>query len=130
MADRCFRGGATRGGSREKKRDLSSQQRLEVVLEENHVAPVVAFQAWVKIGSADEPPQLAGIAHVSNTCCSRDKRGGVGQIAREVEGSGGEINAWTSHDETVYTSCWPVVLRCRLDILADTLQNAASTRRV
>ena len=37
---------------------------LEVVLEENHAAPVVAFQAWVKIGSADEPPELAGIAHM------------------------------------------------------------------
>ena len=37
---------------------------LEVVLEENHAAPVVAFQAWVKIGSADEPPDMAGIAHV------------------------------------------------------------------
>ena len=37
---------------------------LEVVLEENHVAPVVAFQAWVKIGSADEPPELAGMAHM------------------------------------------------------------------
>ena len=32
---------------------------LEVVLEENHAAPVVAFQAWVKIGSADEPPALS-----------------------------------------------------------------------
>ena len=32
---------------------------LEVVLEENHAAPVVAFQAWVKIGSADEPPSGA-----------------------------------------------------------------------
>jgi len=49
----------------------------------------------------------------------------VGQIAREVEGSGGEINAWTSHDETVYH----LVLASRffdagLDILADTIQNA------
>ena len=34
------------------------------MLEENHAAPVVAFQAWVKVGSADEPPELAGIAHV------------------------------------------------------------------
>src|SRR5687768_11408754 len=38
---------------------------LEVVLEENHAAPVVAFQAWVKVGSADEPPRLAGVAHLA-----------------------------------------------------------------
>ncbi len=99
---------------------------LEVVLEENHAAPVVAFQAWVKIGSADEPSEMAGIAHVfEHMLFKGTKRRGVGQIAREVEGSGGEINAWTSHDETVYH----LVLASRffdagLDILADTIQNA------
>lgn len=100
---------------------------LEVVLEENHAAPVVAFQAWVKVGSADEPPELAGIAHVfEHMLFKGTAKRGVGQIAREVEGSGGEINAWTSHDETVYH----LVLASRffdtgLDILADTLQNSS-----
>ncbi len=100
---------------------------LEVVLEENHAAPVVAFQAWVKIGSADEPPELAGIAHVfEHMLFKGTKKRGVGQIAREVESAGGEINAWTSHDETVYH----LVLASRffdtgLDILADTLMNSS-----
>ncbi|HEY5285121.1 MAG TPA: insulinase family protein, partial [Polyangia bacterium] len=100
---------------------------LEVVLEENHAAPVVAFQAWVKIGSADEPPALAGIAHVfEHMLFKGTKKRGVGQIAREVESAGGEINAWTSHDETVYH----IVLASRffdtgLDILADTLMNSS-----
>ena len=100
---------------------------LEIVLEENHAAPVVAFQAWVKIGSADEPPELAGIAHVfEHMLFKGTKKRGVGQIAREVESSGGEINAWTSHDETVYH----LVLASRffdtgLDILADTLMNSS-----
>lgn len=96
---------------------------LEVVLEENHASPVVAFQAWVKIGSADEPVSLAGIAHVfEHMLFKGTQKRGVGQIAREVESAGGEINAWTSHDETVYH----LVLASRffdtgLDILADTL---------
>jgi len=100
---------------------------LEVVLEENHAAPVVAFQAWVKIGSADEPPALAGIAHMlEHMLFKGTKKRGVGQIAREVESAGGEINAWTSHDETVYH----LVLASRffdtgLDILADTLMNSS-----
>ena len=100
---------------------------LEVVLEENHAAPVVAFQAWVKIGSADEPPELAGIAHMfEHMLFKGTKKRGVGQIAREVESAGGEINAWTSHDETVYH----LVLASRffdtgLDILADTLMNSS-----
>jgi zinc protease len=100
---------------------------LEVVLEENHAVPVVAFQAWVKVGSADEPPELAGIAHVfEHMLFKGTKKRGVGQIAREVESAGGEINAWTSHDETVYH----LVLASHffdtgLDILADTLMNSS-----
>lgn len=100
---------------------------LEVILEENHASPVVAFQAWVRIGSADEPPELAGIAHVfEHMLFKGTKRRGVGQIAREVEGCGGDINAWTGHDETVYH----LVLASQffdtgLDILADTLMNAS-----
>ena len=37
---------------------------LKVVLVESHASPVVTFQAWVGVGSADEPTELAGIAHV------------------------------------------------------------------
>jgi zinc protease len=37
---------------------------LRVVLLPNHAAPVVAFQAWIGVGSADETEDEAGIAHV------------------------------------------------------------------
>jgi zinc protease len=96
---------------------------LTVVLQENHASKVVAFQAWVGVGSADEPPELAGIAHVfEHMLFKGTARRGVGQIAQEVEGAGGEINAWTSFDQTVYH----LVLASRffdtgLDILADAL---------
>ena len=64
---------------------------------------MVAFQAWVKVGSADEPPALAGIAHVfEHMLFKGTRKRGVGQIAQEIESAGGEINAWTSYDETVY----------------------------
>ncbi|HZS37809.1 MAG TPA: pitrilysin family protein [Polyangia bacterium] len=100
---------------------------LTVVLQENHASPVVAFQAWVGVGSADEPPELAGIAHVfEHMLFKGTARRGVGQIAQEVEGAGGEINAWTSFDQTVYH----LVLASRffdtgLDILSDALQNSS-----
>jgi zinc protease len=100
---------------------------LEVVLEENHAAPVAAFQAWVKVGSADESPQVAGIAHVfEHMLFKGTQKRGVGQIAQEVESAGGEINAWTSYDETVYH----LVLASEffdtgVDILADALINSS-----
>jgi zinc protease len=106
---------------------LTLKNGLNVILEENHTAPVVALQAWVGVGSADEPESLAGIAHVfEHMLFKGTKKRGVGQIAREVEAAGGDINAWTSFDETVYH----LVLASKffdtgLDILADALINSS-----
>jgi zinc protease len=100
---------------------------LTVVLQENHAAKVVAFQSWVAVGSADETPEVAGIAHVfEHMLFKGTARRGVGQIAHDIEAAGGEINAWTSFDQTVYH----LVLASRffdtgLDILADALQNSS-----
>jgi zinc protease len=94
---------------------------LKVVLLESRSAPVVAVQVWVGVGSADERETEGGIAHVHEHMLFKGtKRRAVGQIASEVEGAGGEINAWTSLDSTVYH----VVMASRfvetgLDILAD-----------
>ncbi len=100
---------------------------LKVVLQENHAAPVVAFQAWVGVGSADEEPGEEGIAHVfEHMLFKGTERRGVGQIAQEIEAAGGDINAWTSFDQTVYH----LVLASRyfdtgLDILADAVQRSS-----
>jgi zinc protease len=100
---------------------------LRVVIEENHAAKVVALEAWVDVGSATEPPDLAGIAHVfEHMLFKGTSRRSVGEIAKDVEGAGGDINAWTSFDETVFH----LVLPSRhfehgLDILADALQHSA-----
>jgi zinc protease len=98
---------------------------LRVVIQEDHFAPVVAIQMWVKAGSADETPDVAGAAHVHEHMIFKGTaRRPVGAIAAEVESSGGNINAFTTADHTVYH----LVLASRyfatgLDILADALQN-------
>lgn len=100
---------------------------LRVVIQEDRFAPVVAIQVWVRAGSADETPDLAGAAHVHEHMIFKGtERRPVGAIAAEVESSGGTINAFTSADHTVYH----LVLasrHCRtgLDILADALHNAS-----
>lgn len=97
---------------------------VKVLLAPNPAAPVVAVQAWVGVGSADEPRKRAGIAHVMEHMLFKGSAGyGVGQMARAVESAGGEINAWTSFDQTVFH----VVLSSRhfdtaVDVLADALQ--------
>lgn len=116
---------ANRGTSYEPVR-FTLDNGLRVVIEENHAAKVVALEAWVDVGSATEPVELAGIAHVfEHMLFKGTKRRAVGEIARDVEGAGGDINAWTSFDETVYHLVLPSRhLELGLDILADTLQHS------
>lgn len=100
---------------------------LTVVHEENHSAPVVAFQLWVKVGSADERADQVGLAHLHEHLLFKGTaRRGPGEIARSIEAHGGEINAWTSFDQTVYH----VVMASRfaregLDVLADAVRASA-----
>jgi len=76
---------------------------LQVVLMEDHSAPVVALQTWVRYGSADEELDVAGIAHVfEHMLFKGTTRFPHGEIAALIEGAGGTVNAWTSYDETVY----------------------------
>jgi len=99
---------------------------LTVILQENHAAPVLALDVWVRVGSGDERDEESGIAHVHEHMLFKGTSGrGVGDIAREVEGSGGNINAYTSYDQTVYY----IVIASRycdtaIDVLADAVQNS------
>ena len=100
---------------------------MRVILQPHHQAPVVACNVWVGVGSADETPQEAGLAHVHEHMLFKGtERRGVGQIAKEVEAAGGHINAFTSFDQT----CYYVVMSSKffdkgLDILADATQHSS-----
>ena len=89
-------------------------------------APVISFQLWVRVGSAFENPDEAGISHVlEHMLFKGTKKRPVGRIAQEVEGSGGEINAYTSFDETVYYITIPSRYgETALDILSDVIANS------
>jgi zinc protease len=100
---------------------------LTVVFEQQHAARVAAFQVWVRAGSADERPDQAGLAHLHEHMLFKGTaRRGPGEIARTVEAHGGQINAWTSYDQTVFH----VVIASQfaplgLDILADAVRGAS-----
>ncbi len=100
---------------------------LDLAVQENHSVPVVGLNVWVKVGSADEAKGEEGIAHVHEHMLFKGtETRGVGEIAKEVEAMGGDINAFTSMDYTVYY----IVVASRffdeaLDILADALQHSS-----
>ncbi|MBU4484708.1 insulinase family protein, partial [bacterium] len=98
---------------------------LTILLEENHAAPVISFNVLVKVGSADESDKDAGMAHViEHMLFKGTPTRPVGAIASEVEACGGEINAYTSFDQTVYYINMANRYADKgLEILADAVKN-------
>lgn len=76
---------------------------LNVLLQESHKSPVVSIQMWVRTGSADERKGEEGISHfIEHLVFKGTRQFKVGEIASVIEGSGGELNAYTSFDQTVF----------------------------
>ncbi|OGQ05278.1 MAG: hypothetical protein A3F82_01350 [Deltaproteobacteria bacterium RIFCSPLOWO2_12_FULL_44_12] len=100
---------------------------FRVVLEENHSAPVLSLNTLVCVGSADETDEEAGLCHlIEHMLFKGTPTRKVGEIARDVEGAGGEINAYTSFDQTVYYINMAKRFGDKgLEILADAVQNPA-----
>lgn len=93
-----------------------------------HPAPVVAVQAWVGVGSADETPPIAGMAHVVEHMLFKGSSGyGLGELTKSIERGGGEINAWTAFDHTVYHA---VLGRDHIDGALDAIGDALMAPRV
>ena len=94
---------------------------LTVLLRELHVAPVAEVQIWAGVGSADEVPGELGLAHFQEHMLFKGTaRRGVGEVAGQIEGVGGRINAYTSHDVTVYHATLPSrELATGIDVLTD-----------
>ena len=103
-----------------------SQNGTTILAHRNAAAPAVAIQVWVGVGSADEQAGEFGLAHFHEHMLFKGtERRGVGQIAAEIEAAGGEINAFTSFDQTVYH----VLMSSRHferghDVLADAIQSS------
>ena len=107
-------------------RQFTMDNGLKVILEENRSTPVVALQVWVKVGSADEKDEEAGMCHfIEHMLFKGTERRKVREGAKEIESLGGTINAYTSYDQTVYH----ITLASRyadigLDILSDAIQHS------
>ena len=119
-------GGVELSSSKDRLRQFTMENGLKVILEENKTAPVVALQIWVKIGSADERDEEAGMCHfIEHMLFKGTEKRKVREAAREIESLGGTINAYTSYDQTVYH----ITLASRyaetgLDILSDAIQHS------
>lgn len=81
---------------------------LKVVLAEDSSRPVANLQIWYQVGSRDERPGRTGFAHLFEHLMFRGSRNvGPEEHMRLVREAGGELNAYTSFDVTVYWQTFP-----------------------
>ena len=76
---------------------------MEVVIIEDHRAPIVTHMVWYKAGAADEEPGKSGVAHLLEHLLFKEtKNVKAGEFSKKVESIGGSDNAFTSQDYTGY----------------------------
>ncbi len=76
---------------------------LNVVVIEDHRAPVVVQMIWYRVGGADEPPGHSGIAHfLEHLMFKGTEKIAPNAFSGIVEAQGGDDNAFTSWDYTAY----------------------------
>lgn len=84
-------------------------------------SPVVYVGVMVGVGTRDELPAENGMAHYIEHCVFKGtERHTARQIINSIEGIGGEINAYTTKEETTfYAATLPEHLRRTLRLLAE-----------
>ncbi|HYD16248.1 MAG TPA: pitrilysin family protein [Hyphomicrobium sp.] len=76
---------------------------LQVVVIPDHRAPVVTHMIWYKVGAADEPKGVSGIAHfLEHLMFKSTDKIPLGEFSKIVARLGGNDNAFTGHDVTSY----------------------------
>ncbi len=81
---------------------------LELLLCEDHSAPVVAYHTWYRVGSRHERPGKTGLAHLfEHLMFNETERLGPGEFDRKLEEAGAESNAATWLDWTQYNIAVP-----------------------
>lgn len=100
---------------------------LEIIVWEDHTAPVFSYQTWFRVGSRHDPEGRSGIAHLfEHLMFKATKTRGEGEYDRIMEAHGGQTNAATWVDWTYYKAKLP---RWELDLVtaleADRMEHLA-----
>ena len=94
---------------------------MEVVVIEDHRAPVVVHMVWYRVGSADEPVGASGVAHyLEHLLFKKTDKLESGEFSATVAANGGSDNAFTSYD---YTAYFQRIAADRLELMMDMESN-------
>lgn len=104
---------------------------IRVVSELHPSSRAVSLGIWVLTGTRDETLGMAGISHfLEHLVFKGTKNRSAYQIAKSLEALGGDLNAFTSRENTCYHSLvlrdhWPVAM----DVLADLVSHMRIDRK-
>src|SRR5258706_16050709 len=89
--------------------DLSTLPNgLTLVLEEDHSTPIVHLQLWYHVGSKNEKPGRTGFAHLFEHLMFKGSKNVSPEAHTSMVASvGGQSNAYTTDDETVFWETVP-----------------------
>jgi zinc protease len=98
---------------------------LDIVVIEDHLAPVVTQMVWYRCGAADEEAGHSGIAHfLEHLMFKGTPTVPAGEFSKIVARNGGEDNAFTFYD---YTAYFQTIRSDRLELImkleSDRMQN-------
>ncbi len=83
--------------------DVTLDNGMRVIVQEDHRAPVMVSQVWYRAGSMDEFNGTTGVAHVLEHMMFRGtKTVPPGEFSKRIAAAGGRENAFTSRDHTAY----------------------------
>lgn len=113
-----------------KATEFTLDNGMQVVVIENHKAPLVKHMVWYKTGSVDEIRGKGGIAHLLEHLMFRGtKLVKKNEFNQKLDELGAEHNAFTSFDMTVYHQLADISkLEALMALEADRMQNLAFDR--
>lgn len=98
---------------------------MTVIIKEDKRAPVAVSRLWYRVGSIDEEPGKTGLSHALEHMMFKGTHTvAAGEFSRRVAALGGQDNAYTSRDSTVYVTDiavrnLPEVLKLEADRMAN-----------
>jgi zinc protease len=114
-----------RAATAQKAIEFALQNGMDVIVVPDHRAPIVTQMIWFKVGAADDPPGLGGLAHFFEHMMFRGTRTVPGEgYAQAIARNGGDENAFTTHDYTCfYEQIAKDRLRMAMALEADRMAN-------
>jgi len=100
---------------------------MKVIVQEDHGIPNVAMYFFYRIGSRNERPGTTGISHFfEHMMFNGAKKYGPKMFDKTMDDIGGNNNAYTSNDVTVYTDWYPSAsVEKMFDLEADRIRDLA-----